>query len=278
MAGYRVLDIETVVDDRFWTRPPAKWSQRPVDGAYLMTPGGDQIHRDHSSLFEISSEWVKEDPFPPPQAHRVVAISWVDLSGDDNEWYKLLSGETLCRWSHDVAEADHIETHLLTTFGEAQEKDLATLVTWNGRVFDLPVINLRSFRHGLPCPWYYGERDVRYRYSEAGHCDLMDVFSDHGAARHMKLGDVARLVGLPGKVGPVSGASIGQIYAGGDDQDAMNDVAKYCLSDSLQTAYLFACSRVHKGMISREYFDAVVKPSFFTALFENMNVKPESLR
>jgi hypothetical protein len=30
-----------------------------------------------------------------------------------------------------------------------------TLVSWNGRGFDLPVIVARCLRHGLAFPWYY---------------------------------------------------------------------------------------------------------------------------
>lgn len=268
MAAYRVFDIETVLDGRFWTSPAPKWVQKPVD-----------LGHDDDMIVGAPTIWDREEHFPPPQAHRVVSISCVELSGDDNEWYKLVNSYGSCVWSHDVQEADLLEKNMLETFGDKQRQDEAVLVTWNGRTFDLPVVNMRSFLHSVACPWYYQERDVRYRYTEAGHCDLMDVFSDYGAARQMKLGDVARLMGLPGKVGPVTGANVGEIYAKGDDRISdMSAVASYCLGDSLQTALLFAKSRVHKGMIDLDHYKKVVLPSFLPELERVLGCKESDLR
>jgi len=271
MAGYRVLDIETVVDSRYWDRPQSKWTERPM----LIQPGPA------TGVFPPVTSWFEEEPFPPPHAHHIVAMAWVNLSGDDDKWYSLEDYRSDCRWGYG-AEADVIEAAMLRRFGETQTDDAATLVTWNGRTFDLPVINLRSFLHRIPCKWYYEESDLRYRYTEACHCDLMDVFSDYGAARSMKLGDVARLAGLPGKVGDVKGGNIGEIYSRYDPSkaalmahvpkqwktlaDAQAAVGAYCLFDALQTAVLFARSRVHKGMISQDYYDRIVAPSFADAL------------
>ena len=268
MAGYRVLDIETVVDPRYWDRPSAKWVEKPLD-----PPIGSTF------AAGVPMIWEREEPFPPPQAHRVVAMAWVDLSGDDGKWYSLESTTKLCDWDYKDG-GDEVERSLLEAFKRAQEGDEACLVTWNGRTFDLPVINLRSFLHGIACEWYYKERDLRYRYSEACHCDLMDFFTDFGASRAMKLGDVARLVGLPGKIGEVKGASVGEIYEAyrptgrgvvsrgpfGTLAAAKEAVGAYCLLDALQTAVLFGRSRVHKGMIDRDYYDRIVAPSFADAL------------
>lgn len=274
MAGYRVFDIETVVDPRFWSPGQRQFVEVPATGL-----GGVLLQAsDREGRIIQETEWMEKEQFPPPQAHRVVSISTVELSANDDEWYKLTKATTACIWSHGD-DADDLEKHLLQKFGMEQEADEAILVTWNGRTFDLPVINMRSFLHGVACPWYYKERDTRYRYSESGHCDLMDVFSDYGAARSMKLGDVAKLVGLPGKVGPVSGANVGQIYSKGDDLvDDMSSVARYCLGDSLQTALLFARSRVHKGMIDVGYYNKVVLPSFLPELERVLGVKESDLR
>ncbi len=53
----------------------------------------------------------------------------------------------------------------------------------------------------MPLGWYYRDKGVRYRFSEEGHLDLCDWLADHGATRPGKLDAVARLIGLPGKVG-----------------------------------------------------------------------------
>lgn len=213
------------------------------------------------STFLGNSSWpayvqAQDEAFPPPQAHRVVAISWVDLSGDDNCWYFHENSESLCAWDH--RNPDATERDLLSRFIEAQTADEANVITWNGRQFDMPVVNLRALKHRLQMKWYYAERDVRYRYSEIGHIDLMDWFSDYGAAKNMKLGDAARLIGLPGKTGEVAGNNVARLHANGDNSGDMKAVANYCLSDSLQTALLFIRSRYHKGMIDAKHYNKAI--------------------
>jgi predicted PolB exonuclease-like 3'-5' exonuclease len=270
MAGYRVFDIETVVDRRYWDPSPSKWMEKPFQPPTLPSPYFSG---------QVPTVWEEQEPFPPPQAHRVVAMAWVNLSGDDDKWYSFESTTSLCDWSY-LVDADEVERKMLAAFGEQQSSDEACIVTWNGRTFDLPVVNLRSFLHRLPCEWYYKERDVRYRYTEAGHCDLMDFFGDYGAGRSMKLGDVAKLCGLPGKIGDVDGKGVKGIYDAfnlelSHDAQSVATIGKiktltagkvavgaYCLLDAMQTAVIFGRSRVHKGMISQDYYDTVVAPSF----------------
>jgi predicted PolB exonuclease-like 3'-5' exonuclease len=179
MAGYRALDIETVADSSVWTPPPPKWSLCP-DGDFMRLPDGTMV----------AAAGVRfDEPFPQPHANRVVAICWCDMSDQDGRYYHLDGVGSLCRWTNvlDVQECDHAEREMLSIFGGVEENDHALLVTWNGRSFDLPVINMRSLKHRLAMPWYYQTEGMRYRYSESGHCDLMDVLGDYGAARHMKL-------------------------------------------------------------------------------------------
>jgi DNA polymerase elongation subunit (family B) len=250
---FRVLDIETVPDPSVWTPGADKWGWRV--GAHARGPLG----RNNFDVDEMVV--VREDSFPPPHACRVVAISWVDvvLDVEKSPRYRFDSMASECRWS--IVGAPNAERDLLRSFGESTQalsgEGGLVLVTWNGRGFDLPVINLRSLQHGVPCKWYYADRDVRYRYSDTGHLDLMDFLGDYGAARNMKLGDVARLVGLPGKTGEVSGASVHDVYretlAKSEDLDfcsrKMREVARYCLQDTLQTAIIFLRSRYHLGKI-----------------------------
>jgi predicted PolB exonuclease-like 3'-5' exonuclease len=117
---------------------------------------------------------------------------------------------------------------------------------------------MRSLKLGVPFEWYYKDRGMRYRYSDEGHLDLMDYLGDYGASRNAKLGDVARLVGLPGKVGEVSGAGVHDIYKStvgeldtGVVAAKQASVARYCLQDTIQTALIFLRSRFHLGKIDR---------------------------
>lgn len=253
---FRVLDIETVPDASVWTPGNPKWSW---GAGFHATPGRICLSPSEAVL-------VRDDPFPPPQAHRVVAISWVDVALDvqGTPRYRLESMGSECRWS--LRGSPDEERDLLRSFGESLQGmssggDL-NLVTWNGRTFDLPVIAMRSLLHGVPCKWYYESKDMRYRFSAQGHLDLMDFLGDYGAARSMKLGDVARLIGLPGKFGEVTGSSVDSVYRETLGRAAeveycegrMLEVGRYCLRDSIQTAVIFLRSRFHLGKIDRDEY------------------------
>lgn len=235
--GYRALDIETVPDYRTSDPPAPTWK---------ISGDGGTLHA------------VADRPFPPPHAHKVVAISWVEMASDDGRYYHADGFYSECDFSEGAEE------RLLREFSESQSEKRPTLVTWNGRCFDLPVLSFRSFALGVPFGWYFFERDIRYRYSESGHCDMMDVLSDYGASRATKLGDVARLIGLPGKTGPVSGASVEESVAlamnstPAERVSVENDIAHYCLSDSLQTALIFLRHRLHRGMITKKEHNIAV--------------------
>lgn len=245
LASYRVVDIETVPDLTVWTPPPPRfvWEM--------------------STARALSNEpqLIAEEAFPPPQAHRIVSIASIELTSDDDRYYFFSKAVVAGGWPDkaktyrlDPVVRDiwaSLERSLILDFANAQDSDHATIVTWNGRSFDLPVINLRALRHGIALPWYYQQEGLRYRYSEVGHCDLMDVFSDYGAARNIKLGDIARCIGLPGKFGDLSGSDVARKVFSSSDPSDFYEVNRYCLSDAFQTALLFVRSRYHKGMLDR---------------------------
>ena len=122
------------------------------------------------------------------------------------------------------------------------------LVTFNGRGFDMPVLALRSLRHGVAMSWYYQGR-VRHRYTEEGHLDLCDMLSDHGAARQVSLDAVARLIGLPGKIG-VDGSQVEALYKDGK----LDSIKAYCLADVAQTALLFLRFRLLQGALDGDRY------------------------
>jgi predicted PolB exonuclease-like 3'-5' exonuclease len=114
----------------------------------------------------------------------------------------------------------------------------AKLVTFNGRGFDLPLLELAAFRYGVSAKEHYLARD-RYR----GPIDLMDWFTNFGAYRMVGgLDLLAKLLGKPGKIG-VSGDRVYQMYLDGKLQE-IND---YCLCDTLDTYFVFLRTRVLTG-------------------------------
>ena len=122
------------------------------------------------------------------------------------------------------------------------------MVTWNGRDFDLPVLALRALRFGLDFRWYYRGEGYRYRFTEEGHLDLADVISDHGAARMTSLDGAARTIGLPGKQDGVDGSQVEGLFHAGQ----LDALRRYCLSDVVQTAFLFLRYRLVSGDLDRD--------------------------
>jgi 3'-5' exonuclease len=177
-----------------------------------------------------------DPPFPPLYVHRPVVLGAIWL--DDAYHLKRIG----------VFGEGKDERGLLEDFSSFVARYHPDLVTYNGRSFDLPVIALRSLRHGVPMSWYYQGR-LRHRYSEEGHLDLCDMLTDHGAARSMSLDAIARLIGLPGKVG-VDGSQVEGLYNAGQ----LDAIKSYCLTDVAQTALLFLRFRLLQGMFDPERY------------------------
>jgi predicted PolB exonuclease-like 3'-5' exonuclease len=252
---FRALDIETIPDDDVWTKGATSYRlTADARSKYYPLESG-------TALFDPRVEVV--DVVPPPHACRVVALAWVDVLCDPSASPRYSYGgqASFCDWATDGsrARADQREREMLDSFSKAMTRsgEVPTLVTWNGRTFDLPVIVMRSFLHKLSCGWYYANKDVRYRYTPEGHLDLMDFLGDYGATRFMRLSDVARLAGLPGKT-DMSGDKVHERVLstmGMPDVEArsvMEDVRRYCLQDALQTALLLLVSRFHLGKVGRD--------------------------
>lgn len=146
------------------------------------------------------------------------------------------------------------EPIILERFSAFVAEHRPALVTFNGRTFDLPVIALRALRSGVAMGWYYGDPALRHRYSEDGHIDLCDQLADHGAARSASLDALARLIGLPGKVG-VDGSQIEALHREG----SLERIQNYCLSDVAQTALLFLRFRLLQGVLDRARYVAAAR-------------------
>jgi len=222
-AEYLILDIETIPDVERWKRPELQ-GVTPDTGIPASTP------------------------FPPAWAHRIIVIGclWLDAS------YKLKRLGVVGDPTGGDGSPDQRERALLEDFSRFVGRARPVLVTYNGRSFDLPVIALRALCHGVSIGWYYRERDVRYRYSEQGHLDLCDWLADHGATRSGSLDAVARLIGLPGKVG-VDGSQVEGLYKAGQ----LAAIQRYCLADVAQTALLFLRFRLLQGVLRPDQYQEV---------------------
>ncbi len=179
---------------------------------------------------------------PPAPHHQVVAIGvlWMDAS------YRIVR--------LGIVGEGKAEPQVLADFVKFIDERRPDLVTYNGRGFDLPVIVARCLRHAIPFRHYFQASDVRYRYSPAGHLDLMDYLSDFGACRATSLDTMAKLIGLPGKVG-IDGKDVGpMVFAG-----RIAEVNAYCLCDVAQTTGLFLRVQLVRGLIDLETYRAAMR-------------------
>jgi len=126
-----------------------------------------------------------------------------------------------------------------------------TLVSFNGRGYDLPVLELAAYRYGYPVPaWFNVEarsfEQARNRYNIETHLDLFDLLSNFGAARLSGgLNLLANLIGKPGKAG-VDGSQVQDMFDRGESA-AIND---YCRCDVLDTYFVFLRTRVLLGKLT----------------------------
>jgi hypothetical protein len=220
MKTMLVLDLETVVDpaipkghdraEKFieWenVQPPgsALFGQMPP----LPMPTERFLVRDTSQDFAVLSRWriTSFGAFSFQSGFRILGFGY-DLPGQFSETLAL----------HQFAEL----------VGEH------TLVTWNGRRFDLPLIGVRALAQGVPIPGWYRQRSARYRYSDAAHLDLHDYLSDFGAAHVGHLDQIVRLIGFPGKI---AGDGVGALTL--HEEGRFEELHRYCLTDVAQTAAL----------------------------------------
>ncbi len=151
-----------------------------------------------------------------------------------------------------VLDAPQFRPHVITRhFWTGWSRyDRPTLVSFNGRGYDLPLLELAAFRYGMGVPaWFNVEaksfEQARNRYNVDSHIDLCDLLSNFGAMRLAGgLNLVANLIGKPGKTG-IDGSKVQDMYDGGQLQE-IND---YCRCDVLDTYFVFLRSRVLLGKL-----------------------------
>ena len=124
------------------------------------------------------------------------------------------------------------------------------LVTFNGRGFDLPLLELCAFRYGIQIPDWFAEDarsfdQPRNRYTMAAHFDLHEWLTNNGAARfNGGLSLAANLIGKPGKM-EVAGHMVQDLW----DAGRAAEIHDYCRGDVLDTYFVFLRSRVAAGDI-----------------------------
>jgi DNA polymerase elongation subunit (family B) len=130
------------------------------------------------------------------------------------------------------------EVELLTAFWDVA-KHYESVITFNGRGFDVPFIYLRSALLNVPI----SRKDwLGYRYQTEPHCDLAEqltfygVSGREGAGRRFNLDFYCKAFGIESpKAHGVTGMDVNRLLASGQ----YRDIAEYCLRDVQATVLLF---------------------------------------
>lgn len=126
-----------------------------------------------------------------------------------------------------------------------------TLVSFNGRTFDVPLLELAAFRFGISLASWFKVNAKTYdqprnRYNIEAHLDLNDVLTNFGASRFSGgLNLAANLMGKPGKI-DVKGHMVQDLY----DSGRLGEISDYCRCDVLDTYFVFLRTAVLLGQLT----------------------------
>ena len=134
-----------------------------------------------------------------------------------------------------------------------------TLVTFNGRHFDIPLLELSAFRYGIEIGDWLSNKGPSYeqprnRYNWLSHIDMQEFVTNFGATRfNGGLNLLSQLLCKPGKMG-VAGHMVQDLYHAGD----LKRINDYCRCDVLDTYFVFLRSRVLSGEITLDAEQQIV--------------------
>jgi hypothetical protein len=237
MAGvrYLVFDVESVAD------PELVGRLRYADEKLA---GNEAVARYRAELME-----KYENDFIPYTYQLPVSVAIAKVGSD----YKLQDLVTL--------DEPKYRPHVITEhFWRGWEKyGRPTLVSFNGRTFDIPLLELAAFRFGLSIPAWFNLaaksfEQARNRFNLDAHFDLQELLTNFGSTRFTGgLNLAANLLGKPGKM-DVQGHMVQDLY----DAGKFDEINDYCRCDALDTYFVFLRSRVLLGQLSLDEEQGII--------------------
>jgi 3'-5' exonuclease len=223
-ASVLVFDIETI---------PDLDGLRALRGAPVDTPGAAVLAAELAERKDAG-----RSDMLPLYLQRVLVISCV---------YRNAKGLTVQSF---VDRSGDEEGAVIQTFFDKIEKHQPQLVSWNGGGFDLPVLHYRGLKHGVVADkyWDMGEDDREYKWNNyisryhTRHLDLMDLLALYQPRASAPLDAMAKLCGLPGKLG-MDGSQVHAAFLEG----RLDDIRRYCETDVMNTWLLYCRFQKMRG-------------------------------
>ena len=242
MTAYLILDTESIPDGDLLRR--TKYPGETLSDDEAISKAQDEARQ----LSPTGSDFL------PVTFHRPVAVCVLRVADD----YTIQAVTCLDAPQFRTAEIVSQFSRGIAAYPRAK------LVTFNGRGFDLPLLELAAFDYGCSARDYFASRN---RFS-GNHLDLQEWMTNFGAFRlNGGLNNLAKrlhgdnqkrclddLDGPPGKVG-VSGDQVHGLYQAGRLQE-IND---YCTWDTLDTYFIFLRTRVVMGELTRDEMKGLVR-------------------
>jgi 3'-5' exonuclease len=143
------------------------------------------------------------------------------------------------------------EERLVRGFWTFLEEFRGCLVSFNGRRFDLPVLELAAMRWEVSAPHYFDAPDSSRSLDER-HLDLCEYLTNFGTiglrgGMHLLL----KMMGLPGKL-TMNGSMVQEYY----DSGRLDEIHRYCRSDVIQSYFLFLRVELMRGRLDHASYQA----------------------
>jgi 3'-5' exonuclease len=153
----------------------------------------------------------------------------------------------------DALGAPHIgersEAKLISDFIDKIGELRPQLITFNGHSFDLPVLRYRAMVNRISATGLQ-VRQYFHRYTDDA-LDLCDVLGSYVPGGKVKLDEVSKILGLTGKPEGVDGSRVEEMILAGQ----IEEVARYCESDVLNTYRVWLVYELFRGAITTEELD-----------------------
>lgn len=226
---YLVFDIESIADGELVSR-----LRYPGEG--LSAQQAVARYRE-----ELMEKWGND--FIPYTFHLPISVVIAKVDADFQLVDLVALDEPECR-PHRITEK----------FWRGWERyGCPTWVSFNGRTFDMPLMELAAFRYGVSTAKWFdiggkSFENPRNRFNIGAHWDLHDMLTNFGASRFTGgLNLAANVLGKPGKL-DVEGSMVQDLY----DQGDLARINDYCRCDVLDTYFVFLRANVMVGRLSLE--------------------------
>ncbi len=221
-----VFDIETVGEE---------WSALDETTQEMLSRWVDRTITEPDA-HEAALRDLREGLGFSPLTGSVVAIGLYDLERARGVVYYVSDSPEDDREDGDFVLKSRSEAEMLEDFWEgAREYD--TFVTFNGRGFDVPFLNLRSAIHSIRPTQDLMEGRYLYQQKRARHVDLQDQLTFYGAMhRRPSLHLFCRAFGiLSPKAEGIAGDDVAELFKA----KRFDDIARYNARDVIATTELY---------------------------------------